>query len=175
MSGNELSRDRKPETGTAGVSGPGIVEAHEPVEDPLPVVGRDAWPVVVDVEHDPSIGLGEAQGHRATRVACRIVGEISQHPTDRSGIGVDPASGDPRRVDVQVGQRSQPFRLVEHEVIEIDRVRLQREGSFVGTGKEQQVVHHQLEPHALRPDGGGEIARPASGRDVPAPPRHADE
>ena len=106
MSGNELSRDRKPETGTAGVSGPGIVEAHEPVEDPLPVVGRDAWPVVVDVEHDPSVGLGEVQGNRATRVARRIVGEISQHPTDGSGIGVDPASGHPRRVDVQVGTLS---------------------------------------------------------------------
>ena len=77
MGSGDLGHDRQAEASAAGVTGAGRVEAHEALEDALPVLRGDALPVVVDRQHDAAWAFLQTQRNPAPGVACRIVGEVA--------------------------------------------------------------------------------------------------
>src|SRR5690606_2478546 len=84
----DAPRDREPEPGAA-VLAAGLVQPHEPVEDPLAVGGWDARPLVGD-EHGGRVARRHGDGHGARPgVAPRVVEEVSQHLGEPGGVAGD--------------------------------------------------------------------------------------
>ena len=59
--GSDLRHDGQPETGTAPVAAPRRVQAHEPVEDPAAIIGRDPGTVVADRDDRFAAFAGEVE------------------------------------------------------------------------------------------------------------------
>lgn len=80
MALRHIPGDRQAEPRTAFVPAPGVVQADEPLEDPLPLVLGHTRPVVTDGEHDPAALTPYGSGARAGRVTPGVVEQIAQHP-----------------------------------------------------------------------------------------------
>lgn len=76
MPSDHVTGDGESETGTARVPAPGLVEADEPLEDPLPVLRSDTGPVVADGEDDVVALHGHGHRDGARRVPLRIVASV---------------------------------------------------------------------------------------------------
>src|SRR5690606_1597837 len=76
VAADQVPHDGEPGPGAAVVSGPAAVGAREPLEDPVPVAGRDAG-TVVDNGHHQVITLHRgAERHRGLRVAYGVVEQV---------------------------------------------------------------------------------------------------
>ena len=77
MGSGDLGHDRQAKATAASVPGAGRVQAHEALEDALPVFGGDALPVVVDRQHDAAWPFLQGQRNPAPGVVGRIVDQVA--------------------------------------------------------------------------------------------------
>ena len=157
MGGDQLGHDRQAEAAAAVIAGTGVVQAHEPLEHPLPVGLGDAGAVVVDQEADHAVALGHRERHLGAGVAGGVVAQVAQDPPQTGGVAVDPAGRHGAGVDPQAGDAPQPPGLVEHQVVEVDRASAEPEGVLVGPGEQQQVLGQALEPEVLGQHRPGQL------------------
>ena len=118
-------------------------------------------PVVVDGEDQAAV-VGSASA-KATRLrACRpaLSPEVAQRPGAARRRRRRTRPADTPVVSTRSSVRlPEAAGLVEHEVVEVERARLQVEGVLVGAGQQQQVLDQPLDPevlgqHRLRQLGG---------------------
>ena len=79
--------NRQAETGAAAVSGPTLVEAHEPAYHVAAPGDGDAGPVVVDDDHDVLALDGDHRLHGRLGVAGGVGHEVVDRPLDGYGAG----------------------------------------------------------------------------------------
>ena len=77
MGTGDLPGDRQAQTGAPGRTLTAGVQANEPLEDPLPLRGRDARPVVDDIDERAARTPVGSELHAAGGVSRRVVDEIS--------------------------------------------------------------------------------------------------
>ena len=120
MGPDDLRDDRQPEAAPAVVAAPGLVEPHEALEDPRPLVLRYAGPVVLDDHLDRARALSRTETAIRER-ACRAALSTRLRTTWPSA-GSSPRTrpgADPDDVDVET-VAPHPARLGEDEVVEVD-------------------------------------------------------
>ncbi len=157
VSGDDLLDDRQTETAPAGVPSACLVEPHEPVEDPLPVVRGDPGAVVLDDELDAVTGVTHGDGQGGVGVPGRVVDEVLHHLGQREPVSANPSGPDSGGVDRESGPADAAGRR-ECQVVEIHVVVRLRERALVGPGQEQQLLHEPLDARGLLEDGVGELA-----------------
>jgi hypothetical protein len=69
--------DREPQARAAGVTGAPLVEAHEPLEDAVPIRLGYRRPVVVHRQRDALAGRVNANANGGHRMAVGVVDEIA--------------------------------------------------------------------------------------------------
>src|SRR5688500_15796746 len=141
----DLAGDGQAQPGAARVPGPGFVEAGEPVEDRVVVLGRDARPVVLDLEHGLVVALPKADDHGARGVPHGVVDEVRHQPSQLlGGAAHDDPGADPES-DADVGARPGPGGLLRGDLPQVDLGVL---GwlACVEPGEQQQVGGEALDP-----------------------------
>jgi len=79
--------DRQAQAGAAAVGRPGVVEAHQPVEDALPVRRCHAGPIVADRQMRATGHGLDLDGEPAGRVPTGVVEHVGQNLPDPARIG----------------------------------------------------------------------------------------
>ncbi len=129
------------------------IEPHEPLEDPLPFRRGDAAAVVIDAKHDVAVlVLGEADRDARPSVARRVVHEVADHPPQLGRIASHSPDTDVASTSKRDVSRTVP-RLLEHEVVHVDRAPSWREGALVCAGQQQEVLDEVLQPEVLGQHG----------------------
>ena len=126
-----------------------VVEAHEALEDASAGLGGDPRAVVVDAEPDLPVTLGNGERDCAACVTRRVVTEVAHHVAELLAVADHLPAGDRGRVDGDAVAPTQARRLLEHEVVEVDRRRRRSSPVLVGTREPEQVVDEPLEPEVL--------------------------
>src|SRR6187401_386656 len=92
MVGGDVAHDRQPEPGAARVTAPGLVDAVEPLEDPVDVAGGDADALVGDHDLDPTLGDARAHLDHTTVLAVlhRILHEVADRRHELALVGAHP-------------------------------------------------------------------------------------
>ena len=142
------------------------VESGEALEDPVPLVRRDAGPVVGDAEHGVGLGLVQRDRDRRRRVPCRVVEQVAHRPHELIGVGLELRARHRARVDPVRGAAAQSARLGEDDLVEVDRVAMGGvERRRVGGREGEEVVDEPLQPHGVVEDValGRLPVRPAPG------------
>ena len=144
---HDLGDDGQAEAGAAVGAGAGVVEPHEPLEDPAAVVGGDAGTVVGDVEGRLVAVAPERDDHLRTGVPVRVVDQVAQHPHELAAVADDPNGLGAHLGAHPVLVRPRALRL--DELVEIHLVAPGLQAALVGAGEEQEVVHQPPEPLGL--------------------------
>ena len=144
---HDLGDDGQAEAGAAVGAGAGVVEPHEPLEDPAAVVGGDAGTVVGDVEGRLVAVAPERDDHLRTGVPVRVVDQVAQHPHELAAVADDPNGLGAHLGAHPVLVRPRALRL--DELVEIHLVAPGLQAALIGAGEEQEVVHQPPEPLGL--------------------------
>ena len=126
MKGDDVVGDREAEPGPPVVLGPGAIEPREPLEDPLPLVGRDTGAVVGHAEHRGRVRLVQRDGHGRGGVTGGVVEQVAHDAYELGTVRDDLGAGDAVGVDVDGMSGSEPSRFGEDDVVEVDELAVRR-------------------------------------------------
>ena len=155
---DHLAHDREAEPGAAVVAGPRLVEPHEPLEHPAPLLLRNARPVVVDNQDHAVVLLVEGDRDPVARVADRVGEEVAHRLPEQHRMTGDLPGAHAGDVDPGAAV-AQPPRLHEHQVVEVDRPVVARRRRVVESGQHEQRVDQVLHPLLLGEHVGGQVGR----------------
>ena len=144
---HDLGDDGQAEAGAAVGAGAGVVEPHEPLEDPVAVVGGHAGTVVGDVEGRLVAVAPERDDHLRAGVPVRVVDQVAQHPHELAAV-----ADHPHVLGAHLGAHPvfvRPGALRLDELVEVHLVAPGLQAALVGAGEEQEVVHQPPEPLGL--------------------------
>ena len=157
VGGDDLLDDGQPESAPAGVAGARLVEPHEPLEDPFPLVLRDPGTVVVDAQLHLVACLPDGHRDRCVGMAGGVVDEVADHLRERGPVAPDPAGCHTGRVDVEP-VAAYPARLGERQVVEVDVMEGAEDRPLVGPGEQQELFDETLHPRRLLEHGVRQLA-----------------
>jgi hypothetical protein len=149
MERSNLSNDGQPESAAAGISVPRLVETDETVEDVLSLRLVDPCAVIVDAEDNLTVALGQGESDRRARMPDGVVGEVADQPSELLAVAPYPPRRYGAHVDLQLGRASESCGLLEHEVVEVDRLDWKLQRALVDPREEQEILDEALEPHVF--------------------------
>ena len=129
------------------------VESGEALEDPVPLVRRDAGPVVGNAEHGGGLGLVQRDRDRRCRVPRRVVEQVAHRPHELIEVGHELRARHRARVHPVRGAAAQSARFGEDDLVEVDRIAMGGVERRRVRGREgEEVFDEPLQPHRVVED-----------------------
>ena len=148
MSGDHVGDDRQPKTGAAATAvDAGLFELHEPVKDPLALIGGNTRSVVVNRQEHQVFGGKQRHRHRRLCELDGIGGQVHDHPAEVVGLSEHATTGHAARIERDGAGRAEVADLLADDLVEIDDDRVHH-SLRVRAGEHQQVVDETF--HACR-------------------------
>ena len=132
------------------VAGARAVESGEALEDPVPLVRRDAGAVVGNAQHGGGLGLVQRDRDRRRRVPRRVVEQVAHRPHELVGLASSCAP-DTALVSTRCEVRLRSRRASgEDDLVEVDRLAMGGVERRRVRGREgEQVFDEPLQPHRV--------------------------